>query len=251
MNSPKDGQGTWMPTDDELSKAARSNGSGGSTLCTETFQFDEKYKDLPSYTLSSVKLRSINQFERNRQITGIESTYNFDSYTIALQKPGPMKRPSGTSKYDGVGVSQIADIRQHEMRIPNYKPGTYVPRAVREKLQAEEKSRQTSISSSPIKQEQQEQEQAQESREETEGVEVVGMAVPSSEPQSAPPPINQQSSNYFTTAESHLDLTSLRRQPGVNPEAKPKAAGGAYMISPGKYAFVSRKETAKYAFGNE
>lgn len=247
MTSPKDGQGARMPTDDEISQAARSGGSGASSLCTETFQFDEKYKDLPSYTLSSVKLRSINQFERNRQITGIESTYNFDSYTIALQKPGPMKRSAGTSKNDMVGVSQVAEIRHHEMKMPTYKPGTYVPRAVREKLQADEKLRQIPTPSSPFKQEQeQEQEQKQEGGEgegeEVKGLEVVG---PFSDQQPAPPP-----SSYFTTAESQLDLTTLKGQhSSTNSETKPKTTGSAYMISQGKYAFVSRKETAKYSFG--
>ena len=144
------GKLSCMPTDTEIS---HRNGpvttfgdkpSDNQLLNVPIFEFSDEDKDLPEFELSKVKITTkIDQFDRNEKLTGLKSTYDFNSYTIDVSSKKSMLNDSEGFSSFRKQKSKTSHVSPAQTKVPTYKDGDYIPRAVREQLKSSQKQNST------------------------------------------------------------------------------------------------------------
>ncbi|EFO65182.1 Hypothetical protein GLP15_1588 [Giardia lamblia P15] len=135
-----------IPTDTEISHRNKhvttfgDKPSDNQLLNVPVFEFSDEDRDLPELELSKVKITTkIDQFDRNEKLTGLKSTYDFNSYTIDVSSK--KSKPKDSDGFDSVRRQRpnVSATSPPQPKVPTYKVGDYIPRAVREQLKSSQK----------------------------------------------------------------------------------------------------------------
>ncbi|ESU37552.1 Flap endonuclease-1 (rad27/fen1 family) [Giardia duodenalis] len=153
----KKGRLLCIPTDTEISHrnkhvtAFGDKPSDNQLLNVPVFEFSDEDKDLPELELSKVKVTTkIDQFDRNEKLTGLKSTYDFNSYTIDVSSK--KSKPKDSGGFDSVRKQRpnVSATSSPQSKVPTYKVGDYIPRAVREQLKSSQKPSSPSVTTPEV-----------------------------------------------------------------------------------------------------